>query len=202
MPERCSSPGTTAATVTGPAHEPRPTSSMPTTTRSPALQHFRSVRRVGNGAGTRADVTNRRSDRSDDPLAQARSASYDAAGAPRHARRSPVPLRSSMVAGLRGRRARRRRAPRRATSSGADPTARSCRCCSTRTTCARNAAAAPGGCSSPTPSARYSESRAIRSSTGIAGSVVVRIVPRAASMIAAFAIVCSSGASMRFRKSY
>ena len=49
MPERCSSAGTTAHTVTGPAHDPRPTSSIPTTTRSPAAQHFRSTRSVGNG---------------------------------------------------------------------------------------------------------------------------------------------------------
>ena len=37
--------------MTGPAHEPRPTSSIPTTTRSPAVQHFRSWRSVGNGTG-------------------------------------------------------------------------------------------------------------------------------------------------------
>jgi len=36
----------------------------------------------------------------------------------------------------------------------------------------------------------------------MAGSVVVRMVPRAASMIAAFAIIFSSGASIRLRKSY
>src|SRR5690348_3641474 len=38
-----------AATVTGPAHEPRPTSSIPHTTSSPALQHLRSSRNVGKG---------------------------------------------------------------------------------------------------------------------------------------------------------
>ena len=37
----------TAATVTGPAHAPRPTSSIPHTTWSPASQNFRSSRRVG-----------------------------------------------------------------------------------------------------------------------------------------------------------
>ena len=36
----------------------------------------------------------------------------------------------------------------------------------------------------------------------MAGSVVVRIVPRAASMIAALAIMFSSGASIRLKKSY
>ncbi len=63
-PERCSSPGTTAATVTGPAHEPRPTSSMPTTIRSPSAQHFRSTRSVGYGAVTAGDATRRRRVRS------------------------------------------------------------------------------------------------------------------------------------------
>ena len=42
----------------------------------------------------------------------------------------------------------------------------------------------------------------MRSATSIACSVVVRMVPRAASMIAAFAIAPSSGASMMFKKSY
>src|SRR3954452_20644696 len=46
-PRTCSGAGTTAATVTGPAHAPRPTSSMPTTTWSPASQNFRSSRSVG-----------------------------------------------------------------------------------------------------------------------------------------------------------
>src|SRR4051794_33890830 len=46
-PRTCSVAGTTAATVTGPAQAPRPTSSMPTTTRSPASQNFRSRRSVG-----------------------------------------------------------------------------------------------------------------------------------------------------------
>ena len=52
-PLRCSGGATTAPTVTGPAHEPRPTSSIPTTTLSPAVQHFRSWRSVGNGPVTR-----------------------------------------------------------------------------------------------------------------------------------------------------
>jgi pimeloyl-ACP methyl ester carboxylesterase len=46
-PRTCSVAGTTAPTVTGPAQAPRPTSSMPTTTRSPASQNFRSSRSVG-----------------------------------------------------------------------------------------------------------------------------------------------------------
>src|SRR4051794_38428193 len=51
MPRRCASPATTAPTVTGPAHAPRPTSSIPTTTCSPAAQHRRSRRSVGIGTG-------------------------------------------------------------------------------------------------------------------------------------------------------
>ena len=52
IPRRCSGGGTTAQTVTGPAHAPRPTSSMPHTTWSPLLQSRRSSRRVGNGGRT------------------------------------------------------------------------------------------------------------------------------------------------------
>src|SRR5437764_3451111 len=46
-PRRWAGGGTSAATVTGPAHAPRPTSSRPTTTCSPAPQHRRSSRRDG-----------------------------------------------------------------------------------------------------------------------------------------------------------
>ena len=61
-PRRCSGAGMTAATVTGPAHAPRPTSSIPQTSRSPAFQHFRSRRSVGRGARavTRAHASNTR----------------------------------------------------------------------------------------------------------------------------------------------
>src|SRR3954452_10266547 len=41
---------------------------MPTTTWSPALQNFRSVRSVGKGAGTRADIS--ASGRAESPLAK------------------------------------------------------------------------------------------------------------------------------------
>ena len=47
-----------------------------------------------------------------------------------------------------------------------------------------------------------SRSRCTSSSTGTACNVIVRIVPRAASEIAALARVASSGASMMFRKSH
>ena len=64
-------------------------------------------------------------------------------------------------------------APSRNPRCGVDPTDRSCPCSSTRTTSAKSIAAAHGGCSSCCSDRVYSERRAIRSSTGIAGNVVV-----------------------------
>ena len=57
IPRRCSGADTTAPTVTGPAQAPRPTSSMPTTTRSPACQHRRSSRKVGVTVVTTVEPT-------------------------------------------------------------------------------------------------------------------------------------------------
>ena len=131
------------------ARPPRPSPDPPTSRGRPRRCRPRpdrrrssiSVRCAASGtARPRATEVTRRS-----ALPSRAHRSYDAVRAPRHACRGPVPLRSRMVAWLRGRRTRRQKTRPRATRCAAAPTDRSCRCSSTRTTCARNAAAARGG---------------------------------------------------------
>ena len=177
-----------------------------TTTRSPASQHFRSRRRVG--ARARAARTRTLRNRADRPASRrsghARARSTIGAGETRDPRRGALPVRSALGARLRGRRAgrnderpRRYRVRRRSDGSVLpvlfdDDDVRE----------ERRRHACGGSEPTRTGASRRPSARRSRSSTGIAWSVVVRIVPRAASMIAAFAMVSSSGASMMFRKSY
>src|SRR5205085_8624304 len=122
-------------------------------------------------------------------------------GETRHPSRGPEPLRIEVDTRIRGRRAGRQRRPRRADVQRAPPLGR----IGPPGHLFRNRSARGEppqhlvDLASSYPSAFR---RAINWSTGIAGRVVVRIVPRDASMIAAFAIVSSSGASRMFKKSY
>ena len=150
-PERCSSPGTTAATVTGPAHEPRPTSSIPTTTRSPALQQLPLGAQSRDTARARARTLPRHAS----ALATARCTVVRcSACAPARASKSGPASKQHGRGASRSPSSVGERPPARVTSCAADPTARSCPCCSTR----RSPRGAPPrhlvGAVAPTPDAR------------------------------------------------